>query len=107
MQLVTDLRRAQILGLDVAVGDTLRLEPVNRCEQVYAEPLQQLQMEPTLFAQAVGERGVSGPRHEQPHAVAETQDIPIQLDDELMPQGTQHLRLSLEASVCYPVTAPP
>ena len=55
-------------------------------------------MEPTLRTEAVGERGVSRPRHEQAHAVAEPQLV-VLLDDELMPQGTQHLRLRLEAAV--------
>ena len=89
---------SEVLGLDVAVGEALRLEPVDRCQQVSSEPLQQLQVEPPLRTEAVGERGVSRPRHEQAHAVGEPQHV-VQLDNELMPQGTQHLRLRLEAVV--------
>ena len=80
MELVADLRRAQVFRLDVAMRNALLLEPVNRREEVLTEPLEQLQMEAALLAQAVGERGVARPGHEQTHtvvarAVVEHQDL--------------------------------
>ena len=69
MELVADLRRAQIFGLDVAVRNALLFEPVDRGEEILTEAFEQLQVETSLLTQTVGERGVSGPRHEQSHTV--------------------------------------
>ena len=103
MELVADLRRAQVFRLDVAMRNALLLEPVDRREEVLTEPLEQLQMEAALLAQAVGERGVARPGHEQTHtvvarAVLERQDL-MELHDVLMAQGAEHVRLRAEAIV--------
>ena len=49
MELVADLRRAQIFGLDVAVRNALLFEPVDRGEEILAEAFEQLQMETSLL----------------------------------------------------------
>ena len=103
VELVADLRRAEVVGLDVAVRNALLLEPVDGGQQVFPEPLQQLQVQAALVAQAVGERGLAGAGHQQPRplaarAVVERQLV-VQLDDVLMAQAAQHVRLGAQAVV--------
>ena len=68
-------------------------------------------MEAALLAQAVGERGVARPGHEQTHtvvarAVLEGQNI-MELHDVLMAQGSEHVPPPRGGDRCAPETVPP
>ena len=103
VELAADLGRAEVVGLDVAVGDALLLQPVDGGQQVFAEALEQLQVQAALVAQPVGERAVARAGHQQPRpfaarAVAE-RELVVQLDDVLVAQPAQHVRLGAQAVV--------
>ena len=61
---------ADVVRLDVAVGDAGALQLVDGLEQVLAEPLEQLQPQAPLLAEPLGERLLAGVGEQEPEAVS-------------------------------------
>jgi hypothetical protein len=55
------LRHADVVGLDVAVGDALLIEVVDRLNQLFTEALQQVERQAGFFADAVMPRSFRQP----------------------------------------------
>ena len=89
---------ADVVGLDVAVGDAVPLQRGDRLEQVVAEPLEQLQPEPGLLAEPLGQRLVARLVEHQDGPALDLADV-VQADDELAADPLQGLGLVAEPAV--------
>src|SRR5438309_1641317 len=94
MQLIpaADGPDADVVGLEVAVGDTLLLQILDDLQQVLAEPLEQIDVQPALLPQPLAERLRPGRPQEQAWLTADRERLDV-LDDVLMPQLGQHFAL--------------
>ena len=88
----SDHAHGDVVRLDVAMGDALFFEMVDHAQQVFAEALQQVDVQPAFFAQpmakcldqafiAVGEHGT----HQEAEVLADLHR-PDQIDDARVPQ---------------------
>ena len=90
---------AEVLGLDVAMGHAFLLQPVDCLEQVLAEALEELEVQPALLAQALGQGLLAGLVHQDADPALIVAHL-VQGNDELVTaQTAQHRGLGLEAGV--------
>ena len=91
-----DLPDRDVVGLDVAVADALLFEVVDHTEEVLAEPLEQVDVEPALLAAPMAEgfdafflgADEDGP-HEEGRSIADFDGLG-QFDDVLVAEFLQH-----------------
>lgn len=67
MQLVASPQRpdADVVGLDVAVRDALLLQELDHLQQVLAEPLEEIDVQPPLLPQSLAKRLRAGRSQQQ------------------------------------------
>ena len=89
---------ANVVGLDVAVGDPFPFQRGDGLEQVLAEPQEQLQAQPTLLAEPLGQGLLARIVEHQDRPAPDLADV-VQADDELAPQVPDRLGLVAEPGV--------
>src|SRR5262245_13117208 len=76
---------ANVVRLDVPMRDTLFFEIVDNIQEVFAEALQQIDVQPPFFTESLTKRLLSGATHQDTCAIADVEQVAV-FDDMLMPQ---------------------
>ncbi len=89
---------ADVLGLDVAVGDPFRFEVVDGFDQLFAKALEHVEREASVFLEFFSQRFGTGTLEQQGCASGNNQRLAVG-DDVLVVQAGEHLTLSDQALV--------
>ena len=92
------LRHADVVGLNVAVGDALLIEVVDRLDQFLAEALQEVERQAGFFADTVGQRLFAGLAHQQRGATIDRERA-LPLDDVRVPEFRERFALGGNAVI--------
>ena len=90
---VAVLGNADVLGLDVAMGDALGFEVVHRFDQLFAEALQHVERQTPLFLELLGHRRGASALEQQGRAAGNGERLAVS-HDVLVMQPREHLALS-------------
>src|SRR2546426_5713273 len=89
---------ADIVRLDVSMGDTCVFPVIDHAKQVVTKALQQVDMQPSLFAEPLPKRLLPGTTHQDTHAVANREHVAV-FDDMWMPALLQDFTLVFQPLV--------
>ena len=89
---------ADVVGLDVAVGDAFAFQEDDGLQQVFAEALEQVEAEPAFFADALAQGLVAGLVQEDGRAIAELKDA-VAADDQRAVELLENLAFVADAVV--------
>jgi len=96
----TNWTNANVVRLDVTMRDTLFFEIVDNIQEVFAEALQQIDVQPPFFTESLTKRLLSGAMHQDTHAIADVEHIAV-FDDMLMPRLLQDLALVFQTLIVF------